>query len=100
MARKIYLSGQINGLSRMDARYAFRHAASVVESMYSSEDVMIVNPMELPPVQSSWADYLIRDLMLLKECDEIVMLKNWEVSPGAKVEKTFAEGMGIKVTYL
>lgn len=39
------------------------------------------------------------DLEALRWCNAIYMLRDWEESPGAKVEKAEAERMGIPVWY-
>ena len=44
--------------------------------------------------------FLREDLKALLNCDTIVMLPNWKVSEGAKLEKYVAEQCGIKVLYL
>jgi hypothetical protein len=41
--------------------------------------------------------WLNGDLEILKRCDAIIMVKDWEKSTGAKAEKVFAEQHGIGV---
>lgn len=97
----IYLSGKIAGMDPYECESYFDKAEQTVLEMYSKYDkVEIVNPYKLPRIQDSWADYIIRDLIILKSCDVIAMLPNWENSPGAKVERVFAEGCGIEVIEL
>lgn len=97
----IYLSGKIAGLKRAQAMYNFSNAAEKVYDLFAgTNSISIVNPMKLPDVQKSWADFIIRDLMILKDCDAIVMLPNWENSPGAVVEHDFAKGMGKEIKYI
>lgn len=96
---KVYLSGPIAGLPMAKVKTAFALAeCEVVERI--DDELMIVNPASLPPTCTSWADFLIRDLMMLKDCDIIAMLPNWQSSPGAKTEREFALGCGIKVLEL
>ena len=59
--KKIYLSGQIDGLSHNECSRLFNEAAGTVRDKYG-EDSTIINPYELPNVQNSWADYMVRDL--------------------------------------
>ena len=98
--KKVYLSGKIAGLPEEEYKQNFAQAAMDALAFFPDEQVTIVNPATLPAIHNSWADYLIRDLMLLKDCDAIVMLPDWEDSKGAITEHAFAEGMGIEVKYL
>lgn len=98
--KKVYLSGKIAGLSEDEYRANFSQAAMDALAFFPDEQVTIVNPATLPAIHNSWADYLIRDLMLLKDCDAIVMLPDWEDSKGAMTEHVFAEGMGLEIHYL
>ena len=44
-------------------------------------------------------NYLEGDLILLKRCDSILMIKGWEKSQGALIELEFAKKNGLKVYY-
>ena len=97
---KLYLSGPIKGLDRADYMKRFDKAEEWVRVWCAHQgefDYEIVNPARLPQVQSSWADYLIRDLMLLKECHLLVMLPDWQMSFGCAVENQFAKGMQMNI---
>lgn len=98
--KKVYLSGKIAGLPEEEYRDNFAQASIAALDFFPGEQVTIVNPAELPAIHNSWADYLLRDLMLLKDCDAIVMLPNWMQSKGAMTEHAFACGMGIDIFYL
>lgn len=97
--KKIYLSGQIDGLEPEECCRQFKQAAETVRKMYDTECI-VINPYELPDVQNCWADYMVRDLIILKECDVIVMLPSWNNSYGSKIERLFAEKIGIRVIEL
>jgi len=47
----------------------------------------------------SYDDYIRGDLELLRRCDVIMMMKDWEDSPGAKVEHDTAQAESIPVFY-
>lgn len=101
--KNIYLSGKINGLDLNVAKNNFKLASEKVKLFYNNEkneEVKIVNMMTVPSVKMDWADYLIRDMIFLKNCDVIAFMFNWENSHGAKVEKAFAEGLGLEMIYL
>lgn len=96
---KVYLSGPIQGIPFPKAQLAFATAACEVADRLD-DTLDIIDPTKLPTTCSCWADYLIRDLMVLKGCDVIAMLPNWQSSPGARTEHEFAVGCGIKVMEL
>lgn len=98
--KKVYLSGKIAGLTEDEYRENFAQAAIAALDFFPDEQVTIVNPASLPAIHNSWADYMIRDLMLLKDCDAIVMLTNWPDSIVASTEHAFAEGLGIEIHYM
>ena len=43
--------------------------------------------------------YMDACIKVLLESDAIYMLKGWQLSKGAKLEHTIAEGLGIKIVY-
>ena len=47
----------------------------------------------------SWEDYLKMDLPILKRCDSIYMLKDWEHSKGARIELEHAKKWKLKIYY-
>lgn len=101
----IYLSGKISGKAPMYVEGEFRAGANAVRKIMKERGIglyeyRIVDPSHLPQVQSSWEDYMIRDLMLLKECDIIGLLPSWKDSNGANIEKMFAEARGMEVLLL
>lgn len=99
----VYLSGKIDGLNSIECKEAFDEAAYQVINMLSEEgydDIEIINPERMPKIQKCWEDYIIRDLILLKECNVIAMLPNWKDSYGAKIERLFAEKKNIKIIEL
>lgn len=92
---KIYISGPISGHDLDEVGAVFAQKERELKAQYPKATV--VNPMALPAVQSSWADYMIRDLMLLKECNMIVMLPGWKQSKGCVTEFYFAAGCGMLI---
>ena len=97
---KVYLSGKIAGLPVEVYERNFAQAALKACELFPGQRLQFVNPAALPANHRSWADYLIRDLMLLKDCDAIVMLPDWTDSKGATVEHDFAIGCGLMIKYL
>jgi len=97
--KKIYLSGPIAGINEKTYKDNFSQAEKRVREFVNEDDI-IVNPAKLPAIHDTWADYLVQDLLMLKDCDIIVMLPGWEGSKGAIVERAFADGCGIEIKYL
>lgn len=63
---------------------------------------IVVNPIEITrslPVDTKWRDYIDITLAALRTCDAIYMLRNWEKSKGATIEKLYAEGSGMRIFY-
>lgn len=91
---KIYISGPISGLEYNDAFFRFAYADGCIRYLGHTP----VNPMFNGLTSCApWADHMMRDLELLRECDAIVMLDGWDNSVGCKIEKLFAEKLGLKV---
>ena len=97
-AKRIYISGKISGTDPASSRSRFDEA----EKALKDAGFEAVNPWNIkPPVQGqpTWAEHIIADLQELAKCDGLCLLENWHTSPGANVEKYFANGMGIPVFY-
>ncbi len=95
MKKKIYISGPITGVENYEK--AFEAAAEQLKEEYN-----VVNPVkvnDLVDFELSYSEYMMIDLALLGLCDYIYMLKGWEHSNGAMLERLYAEKMKIKVLY-
>lgn len=93
---KIYLSGPISGVSNYKENFA-KAEASLHERC---PDAVIINPSMLPLGMSN-KDYIMTDLQLLSSADILALLPGWETSTGAKLEKLFAQYIGINsILYL
>lgn len=88
---KLYLSGKIGGLSEAEYKPKFYVAKRYFESLGHE----VVSPLDLPHKHDrTWSSYMLEDLAALAPCDGIVLLHDWEDSPGAKIEAAFAYQMG------
>lgn len=92
---KIYISGKITGLHPRDYRGKFKAAAFRLREQGHT----VVDPSRIDVYKLTYAQYMAVDTTLLGFCDAIYMLDNWEDSPGAKMEKEYAEGLGLKIMY-
>lgn len=92
----------------------FGEVATIIRRQVGSTTT-VINPIDVPacadatlgqPVcegfasgKHSWQCYLRYDLREVLMCNEVVMLPGWEGSPGANVEKSVAEMIGLKISY-
>lgn len=100
---QIYISGAISGLEEHATRKRFREAQERWQGMgYSA-----INPFDLYDQAKkhygtesiAWGLIMRLDLKALEECQIIYMLKGWETSPGARIEREFAIRLGLGVKY-
>lgn len=98
---RVYISGQISGLKPLVYKGRFRKAFNELAIHYGVHPADIINPANIGDLFPSFGhdDYMAIDLALLGRCDNIYMLKGWENSEGAKIEKDFAEKNNIAIFY-
>lgn len=96
----VYISGKITGTK--DYLNRFHMAQNSLERSGHT----VVNPAEIGtaldrmvPFEMTHDEYMQIDLMLLKKCDAIYMLKGFDDSPGAREERVKAIAWGEKVLY-
>lgn len=96
---KIYISGKMRGLPEDESRRLFKAAENYLVEL--GHDV--INPWDSEDDKKRqckvWADFILYDLQILKTCDAIFMLSNWQDSDGAKCEHAFASGRHMKIIY-
>lgn len=97
--KKVYISGKMRGLDPEKFAPIFEKARRFLES----KGYEVVNPVDFEEEKMKtcecWADFIIFDLPILKTCNAIYMLQNWQDSWGAKVEFDFANGHGLEILY-
>lgn len=90
---KIYISGKITGIEE-EARALFAQA----EAELRQKGFEPINPMALPHLHDKeWHSYMREDIKALCDCDGILLLHNWQDSPGARLEYTVAAGLGLDI---
>lgn len=88
---RVYIAGPMSNYPGHNFK-AFNTAASLL----TLGGHTVVNPVDINPDPTSrWADCLKQDLPRLLECDMVVVLPNWELSKGAKLEVHVAQAVGI-----
>lgn len=94
--RKIYISGQISGLTP-DVYAPIFYGA---EAELSKQGYEVINPLNNGVHPSApWKEQMKADIRLLIDCDAIYMLANWELSTGATLEREIAKGLGLTIEY-
>lgn len=97
--KKVYISGKMRYMTEEESRALFLSAQRKLEA----EGFEVVNPWDFEDEKSKqcseWSDYIMFDLPILKTCDIIYMLPNWNDSCGANVEHWYAKGHGIEIRY-
>lgn len=92
---KIYISAPISGTS--DYKERFEKAERSIEAKGHEA----INPCKLDailkPETTSWEQYMLADLGLLRACDAICVLNNWERSRGCRQEVEEAKRNGMKI---
>ncbi len=96
MNKKVYISGAIAHYDLQERKEAFGQA----ERFLSLKGFDPVNPFKNGlPEEAHWREHMRADIALLLGCDYIYMLKDWELSKGAKQELDVASSCGIKVLF-
>ena len=99
-AKTIFISGPISGND--DAFDIFRKAEDELYDVkgYRYGDTKVINPASIAlvlPDGLPWQAYMDMFLPVLKYCDAIYSLKGWKYSPGAVIERIYAERLGLEV---
>ncbi len=93
---KIYISGQVSGLTPEEYAPLFYAAATRLRA----QGYTVINPLDNGVDPSApWKEQMKADIRLLLDCDAIFMLSNWELSTGATLEREIAKGLGLTVEY-
>lgn len=90
---KVYIAGKIRGLN--NHKEIFKKA----EDKFLKEGDIVLNPSNLPEGMEQ-ADYMDMCLSMVRSCDILCLLPNWEDSEGAKIEASYAKCIGKEVKYL
>ena len=84
---KIYISGPITGFNFDERKCFFSQMAELAKS----NGFTPVNPFDngIAP-DADYADHMVADIKMLIECQAILMLPDWDLSYGAKLELNVA----------
>lgn len=101
MKEKVYISGQMTGIEGYNA-FEFNKATDLLRG----QGINCVNPFEIGrtiehkldscTIEEKYFMYMKADIAVLLDCTHIYLLKGWEKSKGAKMEKQIADFFNIK----
>ncbi|RKE02332.1 DUF4406 domain-containing protein [Marinifilum flexuosum] len=92
MKAKCYLSGPVSNQPTGKVRAQFMAAQILVKDAFQA-----VNPTENVKPDEDWGKAMIKCLNDLLDCQAILMLPGWQESPGARIERDFAERIGMRI---
>ena len=96
----VYLAGPISKVDWTEAKVKFVDLEGKVRNFKPKH---IYNPLDFmaPPVEMDemerWSWYMRQAVRALSLCDAIVLMDNYHISKGARLEKYLAEELGITV---
>jgi hypothetical protein len=76
-----------------------KDVTETLKSEYPNVTYEIINPskLDLDFENPSWEDYMKNDIAKLMKCNCIVMMKGWENSRGAPIERALAKEFGMQI---
>lgn len=92
--KKIYIAGAITGIK--GAKAIFDKAKQDLEEM----GYTVISPFDNGLEQScTWEQHMIADMKMLRQCDAIYLLSNWNNSIGANIEFLLATKWDLEIIY-
>lgn len=92
--KKIYIAGKVTGEPIAECTMKFGQAQKELET-WGFEGV---NPLAVVgDFKSSWDAAMKKCIKALVDCDGMVILPDWQESPGAKIERQLAEDLNIVI---
>lgn len=96
----LYISGAITAPTREEELSNMKLFYDLEEKLIAegTDPNDIFNPAKLEADGKTWEEYLSDDLIWIYEHKPtIILLSNWQVSKGARLEVSFAKKLGLKI---
>lgn len=101
--KRVYISGKMRGLTRLQIRGGFNRAFNELVVKYGCHPDNIISPATLDVYFPCFDEdeFLELDLFLIRKMKIkiLYLMSNWETSEGAKKEKALAEELGLEIWY-
>ena len=105
MSKKVYISGKIGEEVLSEAT---RQKFASAEKFLKAKGYKVFNPTTSgygkiaentakAKGTTFYREILLLDIMALQQCDIICLLPDWNESPGAQAELSFAKAIGLKI---
>lgn len=97
---RVYLAGPISlgsalGASQVERNLQKFHIAAIA---LRERGYTVANPAENEaPENPTWENWMKLGLAQMLGCDAVALLPNWSLSRGAKVERSLARELGLKI---
>ena len=94
-----FISGAITGVDDYLEKFKRAEEQVVTLGMIPVNPAACTQPLMEANCQFEYPQWLLITMTILKQCDCIFMLKDWEFSKGAKKEYAQAKKLGMKIYY-
>lgn len=92
---KLFMAGPVTGYPNYKLNF------NKVARKLQEKNIEFINPIKGMPVatKKNWTWAMKKTISQLLECNAILLLKDWEKSKGAQLEKSIAEHLGYTIYY-
>ena len=94
----IYVAGRYRARTWLGKVWNIWKARRVAQRLWKEGWVVICPHLNTAMFDEKYP-YIAGDCEIVKRCDAIYMMKNWEKSEGAKIELATAKNSGIEIIY-
>nr|WP_294922153.1 DUF4406 domain-containing protein [uncultured Flavobacterium sp.] len=96
MKKKIYIAGKVTGEDQKQCIEKFQKAKELIEKRGDEA----VNPIEVVgDWTATWDEAMKKCLKALIDCEAIMLLEDWNLSRGAKIEFRLALELNLTIIY-